>query len=61
MPTPEEAKRSHQVEVLGGVARDLAHPVAVYFRALLDEGLRTDEALHLAADFARKILTDTQG
>jgi predicted DNA-binding protein len=58
MPTPEEAKRTHAVDTLGAVARDLSHPVAVYFRSLLEEGLETDEALYLAADFARKLLDD---
>lgn len=58
MPTPDEAKRTHAVDTLGAVARDLSHPVATYFRALCDEGLEPDEALYLAADFARKLLDD---
>lgn len=58
MATPEEAQKTRAVEILGGVARDISHPVAAYFRGLLEEGLATDEALYLAADFARKLLDD---
>lgn len=58
MPRPEDVQRTHAVDTLGGVARDLSHPVAVYFRALVEEGLAPDEALYLAADFARKLLDD---
>lgn len=58
MATPEEAQKAHAVEILGGVARDLSHPVAAYYRGLLVEGLGYEDALHLTADFARKLLDD---
>lgn len=61
MATPEEAKRAHGVEILGGVARNMAHPVATYYRALRDEGMERDDARYLAADFARKFLDDVAG
>lgn len=50
--------KARGVELLGAVARDLAHPVATYYRTLRAEGLDVDDARHLAVDFARKLLDD---
>lgn len=54
--TPEEAQRAQGVEILGGVARQIAHPVATAYRAFRDEGLTEDEAMRLAEIFMRQLL-----
>lgn len=49
MPTPDGVQYARHLEVLGAVCRDLAHPVASFFKAALrDEGLTEAQALALA-------------
>lgn len=55
---PEDAKRARGVELLGAVARQVAHPVATYYRALRDEGVPPEDARFLAAEFGKKLLDD---
>jgi hypothetical protein len=56
MPRPEDVQRTHAVDTLGALARDLAHPVAVFYRALREEGLERDDARALAVGFLQHML-----
>lgn len=56
MPRPEDVQRTHAVDTLGALARDLAHPVAVFYRALREEGLDRDDARALAIGFLQHML-----
>jgi hypothetical protein len=56
MHRPEDVQRTHAVETLGGLARDIAHPVAVFYRALRAEGIERDDARALAGEFIRHLL-----
>lgn len=60
--TPPDAwKRAHGVEQLGAIAGELAHPVAVFYQALRDNGVNEEPALRLADLFMRKLLGDATG
>ncbi len=58
MPRPEDAQRTHAVDQLGSVARDLAHPVAQFYAGLLAEGVAPADAQALAGQFIRQLLQD---
>ena len=45
-------------EQLGAVADSLAHPVAVFRRSLVDEGVPEESADRLAAEFLAILLRD---
>ncbi|MCO4101114.1 MAG: hypothetical protein HEQ38_17305 [Gemmatimonas sp.] len=53
---PEDVQRTHAVETLGGLARDIAHPVAVFYRALRDEGLSPEDARAITGEFIAHLL-----
>lgn len=55
---PEDVQRTHAVETLGALARDLAHPVAVFYRGLRAEGVDVADARALTAAFLRKLMGD---
>ena len=56
MHRPEDVQRTHAVETLGGLARDIAHPVAVFYRALRDEGIERDDARAITGEFIAHLL-----
>lgn len=53
---PEDVQRTHAVETLGGLARDIAHPVAVFYKALREEGLEVDDARALTGALIQHLL-----
>lgn len=53
---PEDAQRRHRTDILGAVSREIAHPVATFYRGLLDEGLAPDVAVQLTAEYTRLLL-----
>lgn len=54
---PEDVQRTHAVETLGALARDVAHPVATFYRACREDGLDRDDARALAGEFLRLLLS----
>lgn len=48
----------HGIEQLGGMARNLAHPVAAFYRQLRAEGMEEAPAIALASAFLCKLLGD---
>jgi hypothetical protein len=55
---PEDVQRTHAVDTLGALARDVAHPVATFYRACREnEGLDRDDARALAGEFLRLLLS----
>ena len=53
---PEDVQRTHAIESLGALARDIAHPVAVCYRALREHGLDRRDARVIAIAFMRTLL-----
>lgn len=58
---PEDAQRRHRTDILGAVSRELAHPVATFYRALREEGIERDVAVQLAAEYSRILLDAIAG
>jgi hypothetical protein len=57
--TPPDAwKRAHGVEQLGAIAGELAHPVAVFYQGLRDNGVDEETAVKISEAFMRKLLGD---
>lgn len=57
--TPPDAwKRAHGIEQLGAIAGELAHPVAVFYQGLRENGVDEDTAVKLSEAFMRKLLGD---
>lgn len=53
---PNEVRRIHALDTLSALARDVASPVAAFYRQLRDsEGLSREEAVPLAAALTRAI------
>lgn len=59
--TPDDAQRRQRTDTLGAVSRELAHPVATFYRALLDEDIAPDVALQLTAEYTRILLDAIAG
>lgn len=58
MPDPRQVRQARGSELLGAVARQVAHPVAAYYRALREEGVPSEDARFLASEFGKKLLDD---
>lgn len=52
-PDDETVRLQHAIDHLATTARNSAPVVAAYYKQLLAEGVSRDDALVLAADFAR--------
>ncbi len=55
---PEDVQRTHAVDTLGALARDVAHPVATFYRELRKEGMDRDDARHFTRAFMHKLFGD---
>jgi hypothetical protein len=58
MPTrrPEDVQRTHAIDTLGALARDLAHPVAAFYKGLLAEGIEPADARRFTRAFLRELV-----
>lgn len=55
---PEDARRTHSIDQLGGISRDLAVPVAAFYRALRADKIERDDAIALTGEYLRQLLAD---
>lgn len=58
---PADVQRVHASDQLTAVARDMARPVAAFYRTLVEDGVPREDARALAGDLLRQLLADIRG